>query len=320
VPDDKTGRRIEEEPLQDVPPPQPINTPVPPDSPPTPPAQAIPDNNVTGTVKNIEDSVKRAERWMIGLTAGIVLLTLGLVIVGVLQWRVMSGQLGEMRSSSGQTDQLIAKTGTLASNAGTQADRTKDLADRMKDQAEWTRNLVEQARRSADSAGAVQRPWMRLSLSLAHFTPIEHGYDLTMIPHLRNSGSGVGTKVSLRIEFRIPPTPITNTVVPGERNLFVVADEYQQWCETVKPDVRGLRTYFPGDNRDEPQWTVNVLDSDMMKSQMTVKGETRFTVLVYGCVLYKFEPFTEWHHTGVVYELDGVGDGGIPLFLFPKKT
>jgi hypothetical protein len=50
------------------------------------------------------------------LTGGIVLLTLGLVIVGILQWSVMSGQLTEMKGSSTQTDKLIEKTRTVASN------------------------------------------------------------------------------------------------------------------------------------------------------------------------------------------------------------
>src|ERR1019366_4589782 len=61
-----------------------------------------------------EDRVKRAEWLMIGLTSGIVALTLGLVVVGILQWRVMSGQLGEMKSGGVDTHDLVQAAKTQA--------------------------------------------------------------------------------------------------------------------------------------------------------------------------------------------------------------
>jgi len=152
MPDDKSSEGIQQESVQQVASPGTVIPPAPPYNPPSPPAQSVSDSRMEGAIHAVEDRVKRAEWLMIGLTAGIVLLTLGLVIVGILQWRVMSGQLGEMKSSSGQTDQLISKTGTLAENAGKQADRSKDLADRMKDQADRTKTIAEQAVIQANAA------------------------------------------------------------------------------------------------------------------------------------------------------------------------
>jgi len=144
--------------------------PAPPHEPLSPAAQNVSNRDVKNAVDDIEDRVKRAEWWMIRLTAAIALFALGSVIVGVLQWNAMRGQLREMQSSSGQTDQLIAKTGTLADNAGKQADRTKDLADRMKEQAERTKDLVDQSRvsanaakESADVATSGIRPWIKIT-------------------------------------------------------------------------------------------------------------------------------------------------------------
>jgi hypothetical protein len=136
MPDDPASDGIKQKPLEDGTKTEAIQTPPPPDNPPTPPAQTIPDQHVEAEVKILGDRVKRAEWLMIGLTAGIVLLTLGLVIVGVLQWRVLSGQLREMHDSG-------IDTHDLAVAAGKQADRTKDLADRMKDQADETRRIAE---------------------------------------------------------------------------------------------------------------------------------------------------------------------------------
>src|SRR5579862_1877652 len=106
MPDDTRSEGIKQEAIQQTPETEPIHPPTLPDNPPAPPAKTVPENNVDAAVHAIEDRVKRAEWLMIGLTAGIVLLTLGLVIVGILQWRVMSGQLGEMKSGGDDTHAL----------------------------------------------------------------------------------------------------------------------------------------------------------------------------------------------------------------------
>ena len=60
----------------------------------------------------IEDRIRGAEKWMIWLTAAIAFFGLCAVVVGVLQWNAMKGQLTEMRSGGIDTHTL-AETSKL---------------------------------------------------------------------------------------------------------------------------------------------------------------------------------------------------------------
>ena len=126
MPDNTSGESAQKETIQQVPAPNAIDPQPPPiDTPDGHTAQEISDQNVAREVKEIGDRIRRAEWLMIGLTGGIVLLTLGLVIVGTLQWSVMSRQLDEMkRSGQGTTDQTNALIGNMNWLA-----RTMDGAD-----------------------------------------------------------------------------------------------------------------------------------------------------------------------------------------------
>lgn len=83
-----------------------VNSQSTPDDPRGQETQAISDQSVQSDIKDIDNRVKRAERWMIWLTGAIALFALGAVVVGVLQWRVMSGQLREMKSGGVDTHNL----------------------------------------------------------------------------------------------------------------------------------------------------------------------------------------------------------------------
>lgn len=63
------------------------------------PAQEISSAPNESEVKDLGDKIRAAEKWMIRLTAAIVFLTFGLVIVGFLQWNAMRGQLKEMEAT-----------------------------------------------------------------------------------------------------------------------------------------------------------------------------------------------------------------------------
>jgi hypothetical protein len=62
-------------------------------------AQSITEQRVRDDTRGFDGRVKRAEWYMIGLTAAIALFALCAVGVGVVQWHAMEGQLGEMRNS-----------------------------------------------------------------------------------------------------------------------------------------------------------------------------------------------------------------------------
>ncbi len=110
MPDDKPSDRIEEQPREQPPGSKPIDSPPPPNNPNPPAAQGISRQEVRSEVQNIEDRVKRAERWMIGLTGAIALFALCSVIVGILQWCAMSGQLTEMHNGGIDTHDLAQST------------------------------------------------------------------------------------------------------------------------------------------------------------------------------------------------------------------
>src|ERR1700686_3206876 len=99
MPDDSPGDSIGQQPAQKSPGSEPFNSPAPPDHPPGQAAQGVSRQEVQCEVKHIEDRVKRAERWMIGLTAAIVFWGFCAVIVGLLQWGAMKRQLSMMRLS-----------------------------------------------------------------------------------------------------------------------------------------------------------------------------------------------------------------------------
>jgi hypothetical protein len=114
------------------------NPPLPPDNPLGQPAQSVTDHGMNHAVEDIGDRVKRGELWMIRLTAAIAFLALCAVVMSILQWSVMSGQLGEMKGGS-------ADTHKLAVQAKNQADRTNELAVAAGKQADAAKTQSEQA-------------------------------------------------------------------------------------------------------------------------------------------------------------------------------
>src|SRR5271166_6628935 len=321
MPNDTSSESVKQKPVQNGPESEPIHTPTtPPDNPPAPPAQPVTNQEVKDAVEAIDDRVKRAEWLMIGLTAGIVLLTLGLVIVGILQWRVMSGQLGEMKSASGQTDKLIEKTRVLAENAGKQADRTKDLADWMKDQADRTRTIAEQAviqaraaNTSADAAiktaqigqqqlDTSQRPWITEVTQIA--TPIEfnvNGMRITFLFTLDNIGHSPAENVWVDAK-------LINTIV----NTPSVA-EHQRLCNGPTSGTLG-ETLFPGKPFSWAwSWTI-----PWNEIQGTI-APNLLGPLLYGCIEYNYGLSTTRHSTPfryAVFQADGrllVQDGGFNI-------
>lgn len=109
---------------------------IPPDPPNAQAAESVGEQSMEGKVEELEDRVKKAEIWMIGLTAAIALFALCSIVVGILQWNVMKGQLKVMQD--GGTD-----THNLAIAAGNQATWTQRLSDNMGDQAKWTHQFAD---------------------------------------------------------------------------------------------------------------------------------------------------------------------------------
>jgi hypothetical protein len=159
----------------------------------------------------------------------------------------------------------------------------------------------EAAKQTADAAIAAQRPWLKLELRLAvPLTQVPNGYDFAVTPFIENVGNSVATDVSFHVNKRVSPMAEN---IPPDKNEFAVAWGYKNWCEQSKPDIAGLETFFPKESRDDPPSHMTIIPADIQNSGFSPKGETRYVILVYGCLTYKFEGSPNIHHTGVVYEL-----------------
>jgi ElaB/YqjD/DUF883 family membrane-anchored ribosome-binding protein len=308
-----------------------------------PPAQGISQKRMEGAIHAVEDRVKRAEWLMIGLTAGIVLLTLGLVIVGILQWSAMRGQLHEMQSSSGQTDQLIAKTGILADNAGKQADRTKELTERMKDQADRTKELVAQAKVSANAATSAantagnaltvgNRPWVKITHRIVQ--PLTFGFRGASGPaatmRVEDTIENVGQTIALNVlawedvipeDYEFPPGQ--SFALPTDRAAVI---RQHEWCDANRNSDQSRTVgniLFP----HSPMVQVSTMGPSMSTvnnslSHSPVKGKVSFVMV--GCVCYRssFEnPRLPNHQTRFIYRL-GIPQsfGGWYPFVAPEGT
>jgi hypothetical protein len=119
MPNQKSSDTIEQRSRKDVKGSQSLNPPALPDNPSSPNASAVSSQEVQTQVKKLEDQVRRAEKWMIWLTAAIAFFGLCQVIASLLQWRTMSGQLREMKSSGVDTHVLAEAAKKQAEKAET---------------------------------------------------------------------------------------------------------------------------------------------------------------------------------------------------------
>jgi hypothetical protein len=161
MPDDKPGEDIKEQPPKQIQSVQAVNPPVPPDNPNTPDAKPISAQQVHAEVKIIEDRVKQAEKWMIGLTGAIAFFGLCQVVAGFLQWKAMSGQLTEMRGSS-------VDTHTLAEAARKQADKAETISDSIRQAVEALKVSNSQARQSLEKTLAQSKTALDTTITASH--------------------------------------------------------------------------------------------------------------------------------------------------------
>src|SRR5258708_39541206 len=107
-------------------------------------------------ITQLEDRIKSAEKWMIWLTAAIAFFGLCSIGVGILQWRVMSGQLDEMKGGA-------ADTHTLAQAATVQAAAAQNAAETSKTSARDT--LVEMQKQSKSMQDAARTAGFQTTIS-----------------------------------------------------------------------------------------------------------------------------------------------------------
>jgi hypothetical protein len=158
---------------------------------PTPPnqqnatkAETIRAEAINTKQEELEERLKRGERWMLILTAVMACATVVSAVVGIYQWQVMSGQLAEMKTSS-------ADTKTLAQAAQNQAIAAKESADAAKAQATAAQNATSIAKQAFDENVKTfqqdQRAWIAIK-GIRIFDPFEAHKPLTVRATMVNTG------------------------------------------------------------------------------------------------------------------------------------
>src|SRR4029077_18404859 len=108
------------------------------------PAGQVSSNNISDTDK---ESKSWADRWMVRLTASIAFFGLCSVVVTILQWQSMNGQIAEMKSGGEQTERMIILNTSQLRVAARNADSAADAAREAKRQVALTQQIFEAAER-----------------------------------------------------------------------------------------------------------------------------------------------------------------------------
>lgn len=334
MPDDNFSENIKGEGIQNDTESEAVNPQAPPNNPPSPPAKTISEQRVENEVQAISDRVKRAEWLMIGLTACIVLLTLGLVIVGILQWRVMSWQLSEMKSGGVDTHDLAlaakdqaaaanktlgemkagrADTHALSVAAGKQADASSALADLTARQFTASQLLIESQRALISVAFASV-----LNPITFHGGGLSFAFSVTM----KNDGRLPAKKVKVRFTPYFSQWGSTLFSEPMERQ--------RGFCN--KPNMsRDSRTAFEGLTNED---ALTIISGDTKESQINfgmgaptdsdiirwppdeahLPQTKRVFPIVVGCIDYQSGAMPEPHQTGFIFQIQR-GDPRMPTFI-----
>ena len=224
-----------------------------PDPPASHPAEAVTNQDVHREVEDVENRIGRAERSMIRLTAAIAFFALCSVVVGILQWNAMSGQLGEMKSGSTQTDRLIsAATGIAGSIA-----ESIHKADAARESSEI------QSKRALDVSIAAsridQRAWFGIKeITLANPLVIGKSVQISIIG--LNTGKTPTLDLSLT-EVRVGPSetdtsrdfifsiPDREVVAPNNTDVFYATVKYSDdsikaiMAATIRIYIHGILEY-----------------------------------------------------------------------------
>jgi hypothetical protein len=121
MPDEKHSESVKEQPEKQRPNAQLIGAPPSPDNKPSTAAKPVSESHEKTEIQRLEERLSRAEKWMIWLTGAIAFWGLCGVVVGVLQWSAMKGQLAEMKSGA-------ADTHILAQAAKKQAEKAETIS------------------------------------------------------------------------------------------------------------------------------------------------------------------------------------------------
>lgn len=263
------------------------------------------------------------------------------------QWRVMEGQLRELKNSGKQTDDLIClyqqqvanlsqqatDTHALAISAGeqagatkVQADRTREIAEHALAQAKATNALVLETNRlatstdisakAAESAAKTasdeleigERPWVGVDVKVSGpFNYKTSGMDLTSRFTFHNSGRSPAIGLYMAPEL-LPVQP--DNLAAEEEQLCKRAVSYASRNPSATDAV------FPGvDTSNEEQLETG---SDNVADAFKNKGYANPVLIV--CVAYRSAFSDKYYETGRTFGLATITPPGLNLKLGENKT
>lgn len=221
-----------------------------------PAAESRPTQYPRTEIEDLQDRLGKAESWMIWLTGAIAFFGLCAVIVGVLQWSAMRGQLAEMKS--GGTD-----THALAVAAGEQV---KELTASI----EEARRLAKATETANSNVLEADRPWVGIALAVENF----------------EVGKSPGTTLEF-INSGRRPARITHT-----QYRWVTSGVFPKTMDYPATQTMIGSTNFVLPNM---KTSVNFTMDAITEAQMQLLKAKQFTTYVYANVEYD-DPVTDIHH------------------------
>jgi len=312
MPDDKPGEGIQKEPTQQVAAPEPVDPPPPPDTPHSTAGESESDEEMKRDVKDIDYRVKRAERWMIGLTFAIAFFALCTVVVAILQWRVMSGQLAEMKNGGTDTHDLAvaATTQSQAMEIAAEAQRTQAAsAVESLQKADIAHEASERQSKAALDAGIAaskidQRPWV--VVEDAHIVD-------AFLKDDANSQYQTGVVFTLK---NVGKSPAQNVWPVVEIANFASGMARQKAECSGMPIPRRLGiTIYPGQARGLPV-TVQISQREIA----AIGGPSFAQLLIVGCFGYQGNSVRDDFLTGIMYQITRANGYGIDLNAIDRLT
>ena len=174
-------------------------------------AHPTPAQEMQREVHDIEDRVKWAERWMIGLTFAIAFFGLCSVGVGLLQWNAMSGQLGEMKSGGKDTHDLAVAATGQAQAAAISANAAKSAADTAVKALDDTRT----------SFALNQRPYLVADIPRFVRSPAVDGQPIAVSVTFKNIGKTPAIKRRTQVDLlRFRATAKSDQITKGIERYF----------------------------------------------------------------------------------------------------
>lgn len=270
------------------------------------------------------DRINASDRWMIILTAAIVITSIVSAVFFYQQWQTMHGQLDEMKSTGKQTDALIKANYGLVSSAKKQAEAAIKQASAAVEVANISRAASIAAQTTANAAkitanaanesnrlsllamNAQQRPWISVGVEIAGPLDFDAYYwsntnwHLPLKYRLQHLGKTPATDVSFNAEMIPWILPQQSQDLPT-----YIAKEIKSVCDFPERmtalHIGEGQVLFPGE-QNENLFSLNG-NPGRFDEAKKISGDYMGHFLIVVCVTYGTTYSSESYRTAKVFNL-----------------